>query len=457
MKKQTYDYDLIVIGSGAGGSVAANIVAAEGKRVAVVESGLMGGECPNWGCIPSKAMLEAAKTYENAKNAGTFGIRAGMAGFNYPSVRAWKDLVIKRTEVEKSDDYYAKHGVGVYHGRAHFISPHEITVNRRHLSAANFLIATGAVSIPLNVPVDPGITLLDARAALDLTRPPKTLFIIGGSATGTEFAQLFSAFGSKVYIADISPRLLPREDQEVSQLVEAVFAKRRGIQVLTKTKVTSIERDGAATRVNYMRGGEKHSARVDQVLVAVGKAPTTDLGLENANVSYGPRGIPVNDHLQTNVPHIYAAGDVLGRHMFTHMGLYESKIAANNILHKVKLSPDYRAVPRATFLTPEIASVGLSEEQCLKQDLGIKTAVAPINIIGRANVSNAMDGFIKIITDKRGVLLGATVVSQNAGEVIHELGLAIHHRLTAAQVASTIHAFPTWSESVRVVCEKLRI
>lgn len=457
MKKQTYDYDLIVIGSGAGGSVAADIVASAGKRVAIIESGAMGGECPNWGCVPSKAMLHAAKTYENAKNAGTFGIRAGMAGFNYPSVRAWKDLAIKRTGVDKNDTYYSSRGIGVYRGRAHFISPHEITVNRRHLSAATFLIATGAGSLPLDVPTGPTVSLLDAQSALDLTRPPKTLFIVGAGASGTEFAQLFSAFGSKVYIADIAPRLLPREDQEVSQLVEAVYAKRRGIHVLTKTKILSVEKDGIANRVTYLRGGEKHSARVDHVLVTIGKSPVTDLGLENAGVQYSERGVPVNDHLQTNVPHIYAAGDVLGRHMYTHMSLYESRIAANNILHKTKRVPDYRAVPRVTFLTPEVASVGLSEEQCLRQDLQIKTALAPVHVIERANVSNAMDGFIKVITDKRGVLLGATVVSEHAGEVIHELTLAIHHQLTAAQVASTIHAFPTWSESVRVVCEKIKV
>ncbi len=455
-KKQRYDYDLIVIGSGAGGSVAADIVASSGKRVALVEGETMGGECPNWGCVPTKALLESAKVFESAKKAANFGIRTGMPGFNYPSVKAWKDLAVKRTGASTSAKYYQSRGVGVYHGHAHFISPHEITVNRRHLSAAHFLVATGSHWADVDVPVSSGVTLLDARSALELNRPPKSLFIIGGGATGVEFAELFSIFGSNVSIAENSSRLLAREDQEVSQLVEAVFSKRRGIKVLTKTKVVSIEKDGLASRVTYLRGGEQHTVRVDAVMVAAGKLPNVDIGLENAGVQYTAHGIGVNEFLQTNVPHIYAAGDVTGKYMYTHVGVYESRLSAHNLLHpKQKLAADYRAVPRVTFLTPEIASVGMSEEDCLKRDLAIKTAIVPINVIGRANVSNAQDGFVKVIADKKGMLLGASVVSQHAGEVIHELTLAIHQRMTAQQVASSMHAYPTWSEAVRVACEKL--
>lgn len=457
MAKQTYDYDLIVIGSGAGGSVAADIVASAGKRVAIVESDAIGGGSSNWGDVPTKALLEAARAYNSAKNAGAFGIRASTAGFNYPSVRAWKDLAVKRTGVHGNAKHYQTKGIGLYRGQAHFISPHEITVNRRHLSAEHFLIATGSHWASLNVPVSERVTLLNPRTALDLTKPPRVMFIIGGGSTGVEFAELFASFGTKVYIAEEAPRLLPREDQEVSQLVEAVFAKRRGIQVLTKTKVTNIAAEGLGGRITYLRGGEEHTVRADYTLVAVGQDPTVDIGLENAGVEYTARGIETDEFLQTSARHIFAAGDVIGSHMYTHTAVYESRIAAHNILHKKqKVSPDYRAVPRTTFLSPEIASVGMSEEDCLKRDLAIKTAIVPINVIGRANVSNLMDGFIKVIADRRGVLLGASVVSANAGEVIHELTLAIQHGLTAAQVADTLHAFPTWSEAVRVACAKIK-
>lgn len=457
MAKKKYDYDLIVIGSGAGGSVAADIVAAAGKRVAIIEADLMGGQCSNWGCVPTKALLEAAKVYNSAKHADAFGIRASTAGFNYPSVKAWKDLAIKRTGASSSAKYYQSKGIGVYHGHAHFISPNEITVNRRHLSAEKFLIATGSHWTSLNVPVSERVTVLDARTILDLPKPPKSLFIIGGGSVGVEFAELFASFGSNVYIAEEAPRLLPREDQEVSQLVEAVLAKRRGVHVLTKAKITGITIDGLSPRIEFLRGGEQHSVKADHVLVAVGKQPTVDIGLENAGVEYSSHGIETNEHLQTSSKHIFAAGDVLGKHMYTHVGVYESRIVANNILQKNQVTPNYKAIPRVTFVSPEVASVGMSEEDCLKRDLRIKSAIVPINVIGRANVSNAMDGFAKVITDRHGVLLGASIVSQNAGEVIHELGLAIQYNMTAMQLANTLHAFPTWSEAVRVVCAKIKV
>ena len=457
MAKHSYDYDLIVIGSGAGGSVAADIVAAAGKRVAIVEADMMGGQCPNWGCIPTKALLEASRVLNTARGAEAFGIRTSTTGFNYPSVKAWKDLAIKRTGAHNSAKYYQSKGIGVYHGQAHFISPHEITVNRRHLSAEQFLVATGSSWSSLNVPVSERVTLHDARSILDLPKPPKSLFIIGGGATGVEFAEIFASFGTKVYIAEEAPRLLPREDQEVSQLTEAVLAKRRGVHVLTKAKITGVSIDGISPRVEFLRGGEQHSVKADQVLVAVGKQPNVDIGLENASVDYTKRGIDVDEQLRTSTSHIYAAGDVLGQHLYTHVGVYESRIAANNLLHRQKITPNYKAVPRVTFLTPEIASVGMSEEDCLKRDLKIKTAIVPVNVIGRANVSNAMDGFVKVITDTRGILIGASIVSAHAGETIHELTLAIQHGMTAAEVANTLHAFPTWSEAVRVACAKIKV
>ena len=457
MKKQKYDYDLIVIGSGAGGSVAADITATAGKRVAIIEGDTLGGECPNWGCVPSKALLHAANIYDAAKHAAPFGIRSAAVGYNYPSVKAWKDVAVKRTGASNSAHYYQSRGISLFQGMAHFISSHEITVNRRHLSAEHFLIATGSHWVIPDVIGLKNVPYLTARTALDLVRPPKSIFIVGGGSVGTEFAELFSVFGSKVYIADIASRLLPKEDDEVGDLIGDYFAKHRGMSVLAKTKVTKVSREGLTTRVTYVRGGVEHTAKVDQILIATGKAPTVDIGLENAGVEYTPKGVEVDEFLATSAKHILASGDVLGRYMFTHMGVYESRIAAHNLLNKTKVSPDYTAVPRVTFVSPEVASVGLSEADCLKRDLKIKTAVAPINIISRSNVANQHEGFVKVITDRKGVLLGASVVSPHGGEVIHELTLAIQYGMTASQVASTLHAFPTWSEAVRVACTKIKV
>lgn len=458
MAKQTYDFDLVVIGSGAGGSVAADIVATAGWRVAIVEHDALGGEVTNWGAVPSKALLRAAEVYDLAKNLGpAFGLRSASVGYNYPSVRAWKETVVKRSGVASSERYYQSKGISLLHGAAHFISPHEITVNRRHVSAKHFLIASGSVPATGGVLGLDKVAYLTPRDALDVIRPPKSLFIIGGGPTGCEFAQLFSVFGSKIYIADETNRLLHHEDQEVSELVENVFRKRRGMSVLTHAKVIRVAKEGVMIRVTYLHGSEEHSVKVDQVLLAAGKIPAVDIGLENAGIDYSAKGVETDEFLETSAKGVYAAGDVLGRFFHTHTGVYESRVVANNLLHsKRKLQPDYNAVPRVTFIDPEIASVGMSEADCLKRDLAITSVVAPLNIIARANIDNIQDGFVKIIADKkRKVLLGATIAAPHAGEIVHELGLAIQHGLTASEVANTLHAFPSWSEAVRVAAAKI--
>lgn len=455
MAKQKYDYDLIVLGSGGGGSIAAEIAVSAGKRVAIAEPNEMGGECPNWGCVPTKALLHAAEIYNAAKNGKQFGIRSAALSYNYPSIKAWKDLAVYRTGTEQGKKFYESQGIKILSGYAHFISPHEVTINRRHYSAENFLIATGAQAF---IPPIEGLDksgYLTFREAVNLTRPPKSLFIIGASFIGCEFAELFSIFGTKVYLGDITPRVLMKEDPEVGELIREVFESERGVSVLTSTKVVKVAKDGVGKRVYFQQGNDVKSVKVDDVLVATGKAANVDIGLENAGVEYTPRGIEVNQYMQTTAKHIYAAGDVTGMYQFTHTAIYQSRIAANNMLHKQKSTADYHAVPRCTFVSPEVASVGVTEEDCIKRDLRYKKALSPISIIGRANTSNVDKGFVKVITEMDGTLIGATVVSPRAGEVIHELTLAIQHHMSADDVASTIHAFPTWSEAVRTACSKV--
>jgi dihydrolipoamide dehydrogenase len=455
MAKQIYDYDLIVLGSGGGGSVAAEIVASAGKRVAMVEPNEIGGECPNWGCIPTKSLLHAAEIYDAAKHGQQFGIRAAALSYNYPSIKAWKDLAVYRTGTTQGERFYESQGIKILKGYAHFINPHEVSVNRRHYSAQNFIIATGTQTF---IPPIEGLEktgYLTFREAINLTRPPKSLFIIGASFIGCEFAELFSIFGSKVYLADITSRILMKEDQEVGELIREVFETDRGISVFTNTKVTKVTKEGMSKRVYFQQGSDIKSVKVDDILIATGKVANVDIGLENAGVNYTPRGIEVNNLMQTTARHIYAAGDVTGMYQFTHTAIYQSRLAANNILHKQKLQADYHAIPRVAFVSPEVASVGFSEDECIKRDLRIKKAITPISIIGRANTSNVDRGFVKVITDQQGTLIGATVASPRAGEVIHELTLAIQHDMNAADIANTIHAFPTWSEAVRTACAKV--
>lgn len=455
MAKPKYDYDLIVIGSGAGGSAAATIAAREGKRVAVIEADTFGGDSPNWSDVPTKALLHAAQLYDEAKLGARFGLRSSTMSYNYPSLRAWKELAVKRTGAGGNRRYYEQQGIATFQGAAHFLSPHEVSVNRRHLSAENFLIATGSQWTAPGIQGIENVPYLTPRTVLETLKPPKTLYIIGGGTTGIELAQLMAIFGTKVYIADIAARLLPGYDSEVGEGVEKLLHERYGITTLTHTRTLAVEKENIARRVTYNRGGQEHSLRVDEILVATGRMPNVDLGLENANVDYTAKGIEVDDHLQTSSKHIYAAGDVLGRHSFTHTALLESRVAAHNIFAKNKMSPDYTATPRLVFTSPGIASVGLTEDDCLKRDLDIRKAAAPLNIIARSNTSDFRDGFVKIITDKKGVLLGATIMAPHAGELIHELALALRHDMTAADIAMTPHAFLSWSEAIRVAAAKL--
>lgn len=454
-KKVTFDYDLIVIGSGAGGSAAATIAARSGKRVAIVEADTFGGDSPNWSDVPTKALLHAAHLYDEARHGARFGLRSNTLGYNYPSLRAWKDLAVKRTGAGGNRRYYENEGISTFNGAAHFLSPHEITVNRRHLSASHFLIATGSHWVAPNIQGLKDLTYLTPRTILEAMRPPKSLFVIGGGTIGVEIAQLMSIFGTKVYIAEIASRLLPKEDEEVGLLLERVLKEQKGVTTLTQTRTLAVVKDGIGKRVTYTRGGVEKSVRVDDVLIATGRVPSVDLGLENASVAYTPKGIEVDDYLQTSARHIFAAGDVLGHDSHTHTAILESRVAANNLLHKSKITPDYTATPRLTFTHPGVASVGLSEDDCLKRDLAINKAIAPLNIIARSNTSDFRDGFVKIITDKKGVILGATVVAPHASEIVHELALAVKMQLTAQDLANTPHAFLSWSEAVRVAAAKL--
>lgn len=455
-RKPTFDFDLIVIGSGAGGSAAATIAARAGKRVAIVEADTYGGDSPNWSDVPTKALLHAAQLYDEARHGARFGLRSSTLGYNYPSLRAWKELAVKRTGAGGNKRFYESQNIATFSGTAHFLTPHEISVARRHLSAEHFLIATGSHWITPDIQGLAELDYLTPRTILEAIRPPKSLYIIGAGTIGVEIAQLMAIFGTKVYLAEVASRILPREDEEVATLMERLLREEKGITSLTQTRTLSIVKDGVGKRVTFTRGGVEKTIRVDDVLVATGRVPTVDIGLENATVGYTPKGIETNHSLQTSARHIYAAGDVLGHNSHTHTALLESKVAAHNILHsKSPIAPDYTATPRLTFTHPGIATVGLTEDDCLKRDLRIKKATAPLNIIARSNTSDFRDGFVKLITDQKGVVIGATVVAPHAAEIIHELALAVKHRLTASDLANTPHAFLSWSEAVRVAAAKL--
>lgn len=455
-RPNTFDFDLIVIGSGSGGGVAAHIAAKAGKKVAIVEMEKFGGECPNFGCVPTKALLQAAETYKIAKEGSKFGVLASEVRFDYSHIKAWKETAVRHTGTDEGETIFHEEGITVLKGHAHFLSPWTLAVGQHRHTAKHFLIASGAKPVVLPIPGLVEAGFITYREAIDLTDLPESLFVIGGGAIGCEFTELFSSFGCKVHIADITERLIAGEDSEVGEQLQEIFES-RGVSVYTCTKVTRVTKEGKAKVVHFEKDGRTHQVKVAEVLLASGKAPNTDLGLENAGVTYNRGGIIVKSTMQTSAKHIYAAGDVVGPYRFTHMASYQSRIAAHNLFHeKHRYHATYNAVPRCVFVDPEIACVGMTERQLEEKGINYQVGDVPISIIGRSNTSDADVGFVKVLADERGRLLGASIVSPRAGEMIHELSLAIHQHLTARAVAETIHAFPTWSEAVRLACQKIK-
>lgn len=453
-KPSEIDFDLIVIGTGAGGGVAAHLAAARGKKVAVVEQEKIGGECPNYGCVPTKAILQAAEMYRTIQEASDFGIQIGSVKPDFKAIHSWKNKAVRNTGTEDGIASYKSDNITVLTGHAHFLSPWVVSVGRRRFSSHNFLIATGTHDA---VPPVPGLNeagFINYRQALDLTKLPKKLLVIGGGAIGCEFTHYFATFGVEVSIVEAAPRLLNKEDLEMGELAQALF-EHDDVNVYVNAKVINVEKKGVQKVVTIDRQGTTKKITVDEILLAAGKQPNVDIGLENAGVEYTRRGISVERTMQTSVPHIYAAGDVTGIYMFTHTASYQSRIAGLNMFSPLKHLADYRAVPRCVFLSPEFASVGLTEDDLRAAKKKFQVAAVPIDVVGRSNVSQQDTGFVKIIADKKGVVLGASIVAPRAGEMIHELALAIQWRMKASKIDYTIHAYPTWSQAVRICASKI--
>ena len=454
-QKPTFDYDIIVIGSGAGGSPAASVFARAGKKVAIIEKSDFGGESPNWGDVPLGALLHASNVYSTAKNSAHLGLRSGTIGYNYPSLLAWRDVAVKRTGVGGNRSYFEKQGISVFAGSAHFLSPNEISVNRRHLSARKFLIATGAEWRVPNIPGVEDITYQTPKTIINLTRPPKSLFVIGSSSVAMEIAYMFSAFGTKVYLSENARRIMPQYDSEVGELIAKDAKDKHGMTIFTQTKVVSVQKDGLQKRVTFVKGGQEKSIKVDEILVAEGRDPVTDIGLENAGVKYNSHGISVNKNLQTSARHIFSAGNVIYADGQTHKVLTQSRTAAQNMLSRNMLEIDDQPALSVVFTQPQIAHTGLSEDDCTRRDRQVNIAIAPLTLTARSNITDHKTGFVKLISNKRGVLIGATIVAPNASDMIAQLTLAIRQGLTARQLISTPNCFISWTEAVRIAAGKL--
>jgi dihydrolipoamide dehydrogenase len=448
--------NLAILGSGPGGYVAAIKAAQLGAAVTVIEDDEVGGTCLNWGCIPTKTVIASAEMYAKARDLEAFGIELkGEVAANLSKIQDRKNKIVG-TQVKGIKSLFKSWGIVLRQGRGVLISPKEIEVTsmdgaKEKVQADKIIIATG--SRPFSIPAFPfdGKRIISSNEAVNLTDIPGSLLIVGAGVIGSEFGCIYSALGTDVTMVEMMNRAVSTEDYEVSELLEREFRKKK-IKLFTKTGVQKIElRDDGVHA--FVTDGKELVA--EKVLVSIGRTLNSDnIGIETLGIEKGRRGeIIVDDRMETNIPGIYAIGDVVGGMLLAHVASREGVVAASNAMGTDAVM-DYTVVPAAIFTSPEIASVGLREFQAGEKGLKIKTGRFLFRGLGKAHAMGEIAGFIKVIADEStDRILGAHIVGPHASDLIHEYAVAMHSGLTARQVADTIHAHPTLSEGLMEAAE----
>ena len=446
------DYDVIVIGSGPGGYHAALRAAQLGLKTACVERDAVGGVCLNVGCIPTKALLHVAANLREAKSGDEYGISFGKPKLDLEKLMGWKDGVVKKLTGGVSQ-LFKGNKVDLIEGEARFTDPHTVEVGEKSYSARAFIVATG--SRPIEVPgfdVD-NETVVDSTGALMVSEVPKRFLAIGGSAIGLEFADVYNALGSEVTVVELMDRIVPTADPAVSKELAKALEK-RGLKLRTGTKAGGMERKKDGIEVTLETDGKSEKITVDKILVAVGRRPNgKGLGLEEVGVNVDERGfVPVNDQLQTNVEHIYAIGDVARAPLLAHKAMKEGLVAAEHIAGK-PVAYD-TVVPSVIYTSPELASVGMTEQEAKDAGYEVRVGTFPMAASGRALSLGAAEGVAKVVGDsKTDLLLGFHMVGPNAGDIVAEAALAIEMGATLEDVALTQHPHPTISETFMEAAE----
>ncbi len=442
-------YDIVVIGAGSGGLVVASAAAQLGAKTLLVERAKMGGECLNTGCVPSKTLLHSSRVVHLMKRAGEFGLGPVDHSLDYNRVIDHVHEVIKRVGRHDSVERFERLGCSVLFGSAVFESPYEIRVGDERIRGKRFVIATG--SSPL-VPPFPGLKeagFLTNENVFDKRELPASLIVLGAGPIAVELGQAFNRFGTKVTIIQRSPRILSKEDREVSAKMEEIL-REEGLDIITGTSIERFEtRDGKKV-LYFTKGEEKLSVEADEILCALGRTPNIrGLNLEAAGVEYDKKGIKVDRRLRTTQRHIYACGDVIGHYLFTHMAGYQAGVIIRNAIFRLPAKVDYSVVPWATFTDPEVARVGMTEDEARGSGDTVEVYRFPFEDNDRANAEEETRGFAKIICNRKGRILGAHIVGPHAGEYIHELVLAMKMKVSIGTIASTIHIYPTLSEIIK--------
>jgi pyruvate/2-oxoglutarate dehydrogenase complex dihydrolipoamide dehydrogenase (E3) component len=447
-------YNMVVIGAGTAGLIIAAGAAGLGAKVALIERDLMGGDCLNTGCVPSKALLRSARALAGARDVSAYGVAVpDGAGADFPAVMERMRRLRAALSAKDSAARYRDLGVDVFIGTGRFSGRHSIEVGGHTLRMRRAAIATGTRAAAPPIPGLAAAGFLTNETVFSLTTLPRRLIIIGGGPVGCELAQAFGRFGSQVALLEMAPTIMPQEDPDAVRILKDSLS-RAGIDVHEGVRIESVQSgaDGKRVRVE----GTEGELEADEILVAAGRMPNADgLNLEAAGVDYDPRtGVKVDDRLRTSNPRIYAAGDICSPYRFTHVADAAARIVIRNALFMGRQRASALTIPWCTYTDPEIAHVGLYESQAQARGIAIRTFVQPLSDVDRAVLDGETAGFVKVhVREGTDKIVGATVVATHAGEMISELTLAMAAGLGLGTIGQTIHPYPTQAEAIRKIAD----
>jgi pyruvate/2-oxoglutarate dehydrogenase complex dihydrolipoamide dehydrogenase (E3) component len=445
-------YNLVVLGAGTAGLVSAAAAAGLGARVALVEKNLLGGDCLNFGCVPSKALIRSARAASEVRHASEYGIdlQDGTAQADFSKVMSRVRRL--RAEISQNDsvERFSSLGVDVFLGKGSFVDQKTVQVGDLRLRFKRAVIATGARPASLKIPGLESAGYLTNETVFSLNSIPSRLLVIGGGPIGCELAQAFARLGSRVTLVEAQPQFLAREDPDAAEIL-AHSLTRDQVEIRLSTRVATVSAAGGQKRAELISGDRTETMEFDQILVGIGRIPNVeDLNLQAAGVHCGSGGIQVNDRLQTSNSKIFAAGDVCLPHKFTHTADASARIVIQNALFFGSRKVSALTVPWCTYTSPEIAHVGLYEEEARSKGIEVTTFKVPFSEVDRAILDGEDEGFVKIHV-KKGTdeIIGATIVAEHAGELISELSVAIAAGIGLGRIANVIHPYPTQAEAIR--------
>lgn len=451
------DFDLTVIGGGAGGLNVASGAVQLGARVALIEKKKLGGDCLYYGCVPTKALIQSAKIASLMKRSKGFGLNDTNISFDFKNIMNHMRDVISKVGVHDDPKRFEDMGVQVFFGDGKFVDPHTFEFDGKKITSKKFVISTGSRAVAIPVKGLENIKYLTSESALELDYLPKSIIILGAGPIGLEFAQVFARFGTKVVVLEKMEQILPREDKEVSDTLEAIL-KEEGIAIHTCVDVDHVKQNGDQKGIEVIAvcSGQQKAFQADEFMIAIGRAANLEgLNLEAAGVKVEKRAIVVDRSMRTTARNIWACGDVTGQYLFTHVAEYQAGlVVANALIPFMKRKADYRVVPWVTYTDPELGRVGLTEDEARQKYHHVKVYRYDIKELDRAVIEGEDRGMIKIVCTKKGEILGAHVLAPRGGEIVHEFVLAMQNKLGVKGITNTIHVYPTLSQAIRRTTNK---